>query len=359
VPLLQLEQVTKRHGDLAAVDAVSLDIEPGELFALLGPSGCGKTTLLRLVAGFEAPDAGRIRIDGLDVTDLPAHRRPVNMMFQSYALFPHMNVEKNIGFGLVQDGLPRNEVAARVAEGLRLVQLEGLGRRRPDQLSGGQKQRVALARALVKRPKLLLLDEPLTALDKRLREDTQFELVGLQRSLGTTFVVVTHDQKEAMAMATRIGVMRLGKIEQIGTPAEIYERPASRQVAEFVGEINLLDGEIVGTEGDRHKVATRLGEITIDVKPRHAPGSLVTVAFRPERVALARDGSGGFETNCFRGRVAQKAYLGDLTLYRIATGADVVLRAAQSNAGPSGVSFEPGETIVAAFAPDSCVVLGR
>jgi putrescine transport system ATP-binding protein len=395
LPLLQLHHVTKRHGALNALDDVSLSVGRGEFFALLGPSGCGKTTLLRLVAGFETPDAGRILIDGEDVTDMPAHRRPVNMMFQSYALFPHLNVEKNIAFGLVQDKLPKQEIAARVADGLRLVQLEGLGSRRPDRLSGGQRQRVALARALVKRPKLLLLDEPLAALDKRLREETGFELVHLQKTLGTTFLVVTHDQKEAMAMAGRIGVMRAGKIEQIGSASEIYERPASRHVAAFVGEINLLEGKVVGADPERHEVATAAGVIAVATGDRLEPGATIIVAVRPERIVLApadlpgpdhydfgsnrskvmnmidsksveRDAGGkpvstfphpALGANSFPGRIAEKAYLGDLTLYRVAIAQGLVLHAAQPNAGQGSPTFEPGAAVVARFAPESCVVL--
>jgi putrescine transport system ATP-binding protein len=357
LPLLQLDHVTKRHGGLTAVDDVSLTVENGELFALLGPSGCGKTTLLRLVAGFETPDAGRLLIDGIDMTDVPPHRRPVNMMFQSYALFPHMSVERNIAFGLVQDGLPKQQIAARVAEGLRLVQLEGLGARRPDQLSGGQKQRVALARALVKRPKLLLLDEPLAALDKRLREETGLELVHLQRTLGTTFLVVTHDQKEAMAMAGRIGVMRAGRIEQIGAAAEIYERPVSRYVAQFVGETNLLDGTVVGTEPDRQQIATAAGVIDIATEARYEQGASITVAVRPERVTLAPPKSHAPSANAFTGTIAEKTYLGEVTLYRITLPRGLVLRAARHNTYIGDAPFEPGDGVLASFAPEACVVL--
>jgi putrescine transport system ATP-binding protein len=377
--MLRLHHVTKRRGGLAVVDDVSLCVARGELFALLGPSGCGKSTLLRIVAGLEAPDAGRILVDGVDVTDVPAHRRPLNMMFQSYALFPHMSVERNIAFGLVQDRLSRKEIAARVADGLRLVQLDGLGARRPDQLSGGQKQRVALARALVKRPKLLLLDEPLAALDKQLREETGRELVRLQKTLGTTFLVVTHDQKEAMAMASRIGVMRAGKIAQIGSADEIYQRPASRYVAAFVGEINLFDGKVVGTTENRHLVASVLGVIDVATETNDAPGSQVTIAVRPELVALERLPASrtpvlvtnmhadenpappeprGHGANAFAGTIAEKAYLGDVTLYRIAMAHGLHLRAAQPNIGTGGESYAPGDSVLARFAPESCVVLG-
>src|SRR5947199_7617329 len=242
--LLEISGVSKRFGAVTAVDRVSLSIERGEFFALLGPSGCGKTTLLRLIAGFETPNEGRIVIDGADITAVPPYARPVNMMFQSYALFPHLDVAGNIAFGLRQEGMDRRRRAARVEEMLALVQMTGLGRRRPHELSGGQKQRVALARALAKMPKLLLLDEPLAALDRKLREETRLELTGIQQRVGTTFLVVTHDQEEALGLASRIAVMNRGQLVQIGTPAEIYERPGSRFVADFVGEVNLLEGEL-------------------------------------------------------------------------------------------------------------------
>src|SRR5215470_982308 len=243
-PLVRLENVTKRFGDTLAVDALSLDIFAGEFFALLGPSGCGKSTLLRLLAGFETPTDGRVLLDDAAVDAVPPHRRPVNMMFQNYALFPHLTVEKNVAFGLKQEGRPRAEIAARVGEMLTLVKLETFAQRKPDQLSGGQRQRVALARSLVKRPQVLLLDEPLAALDKQLRAETQFELMELQARLGTTFVIVTHDQEEAMTVAHRIAVMDRGRIVQVGTPAEVYEQPRSRWVAEFIGDINLIEGVV-------------------------------------------------------------------------------------------------------------------
>src|ERR671926_584355 len=243
--LLQIIGASKRFGAVTAVDRVSLSIEPGEFFALLGPSGCGKTTLLRLIAGFETPDQGRIVIDGSDVTAVPPYARPVNMMFQSYALFPHLDVAANIAFGLKQEGMERRRREARVQEMLALVQMRGFERRRPHELSGGQKQRVALARALAKMPKLLLLDEPLAALDRKLREETRLELTGIQQRVGTTFLVVTHDQDEALGMASRIAVMKSGRFVQIGAPDEIYERPNSRFVAEFVGAGNLFEGDVM------------------------------------------------------------------------------------------------------------------
>src|ERR1700744_2280606 len=247
MPLLDIREVSKNFGTVAAVNRVSLSVGEGELFALLGPSGCGKTTLLRLIAGFERPDDGRILIDGTDVTDMPPYRRPVNMMFQSYALFPHLDVAGNIAFGLKQEGMERRRRDARVAEMLALVQMADYARRRPHELSGGQKQRVALARALAKMPKLLLLDEPLAALDRKLREETRLELIGIQERVGTSFVFVTHDQEEALGMASRIAVMERGRVAQLGTAVEIYERPQSRFVADFVGAVNLFNGVVSGS----------------------------------------------------------------------------------------------------------------
>src|SRR5204862_5764249 len=255
--LLEIIQASKRFGAAVAVDRVSLSVERGEFFALLGPSGCGKTTLLRLIAGFEMPDGGRFLIDGVDVTAVPPYARPVNMMFQSYALFPHLDVAANIAFGLRQEGMERRRREARIAEMLALVQMQGLERRRPHELSGGQKQRVALARALAKTPKLLLLDEPLAALDRKLREETRLELTGIQQRLGTTFLVVTHDQEEALGMASRIAVMNQGRLVQIGAPAEIYERPNSRFVADFVGAVNLFEAGAIPGAGEGSAVAVQ------------------------------------------------------------------------------------------------------
>ena len=287
-PIVKIEGIAKRYGAVPAVDGVDLAIERGELFALLGGSGCGKTTLLRLLAGLETPDSGRIFIDGQDMTGVPAHRRPVNMMFQSYALFPHMNVAANVGYGLRREGLPKSEIATRVAEALALVRLEDLGTRKPSQLSGGQRQRVALARALVKRPKLLLLDEPLAALDRKLREGTRFELVRLQEQLGLTFVVVTHDQEEAMSMAGRLAVMNAGRIVQTGTPHDLYERPSTRFVADFIGIANILD-----------------------------VGANRWLALRPEKIRLASERPD--TTHAVTGKIVDIAYEGDRSLYRVVT----------------------------------------
>ena len=256
MPLLRIDAVVKKFGAFRAVDRLSLDIRAGEFFALLGPSGCGKTTLLRMLAGFETPDEGRILLDGKDIAQVLPHQRPVNMMFQNYALFPHLTVRDNIAFGLKRARMPRSEIDTRVAEMVALVKLEGLEKRKPDQLSGGQRQRVALARSLARRPQVLLLDEPLAALDKKLRESTQLELMELQRRLGMTFIIVTHDQEEAMTMADRIGVMDNGRLEQVATPRELYEAPNSRWVAEFVGDINLFEGQVEPREAGRLAIAT-------------------------------------------------------------------------------------------------------
>ena len=256
-PLLRIDSVVKKFGAFRAVDQLSLDIRAGEFFALLGPSGCGKTTLLRMLAGFETPDEGRILLDGKDIAPVLPHQRPVNMMFQNYALFPHLTVRDNIAFGLKRAGLPRAEIDARVAEMVALVKLEGLAKRKPDQLSGGQRQRVALARSLARRPQLLLLDEPLAALDKKLRESTQLELMEVQRRLGMTFIIVTHDQEEAMTVADRIGVMDSGRLEQVATPRELYEAPSSRRIAEFVGDVNLFDGQVASREAGRVTISTK------------------------------------------------------------------------------------------------------
>lgn len=333
VPFVRIQGVTKTFGDLYAVDNVSLDIFKGEFFALLGPSGCGKSTLLRMLAGFEKPTAGRIVIDGMDMTDVPPWRRPVNMMFQSYALFPHLTVRRNIAFGLEQERLPRAEIAERVAEVVRLVRLEGLEDRKPDQLSGGQKQRVALARALVKRPKVLLLDEPLGALDKKLRDQTQLELVNIQDRLGLTFVIVTHDQEEAMTVGSRMAIMREGQIAQIGTPSEIYEYPASRFVAEFVGEVNLIEARLLRVEGTfMHLRAPALGVDVVTDRPVPAlPGEPLWVAVRPEKISIAKTPPRETGHNCLEGEVFDIEYLGDVSVYHVRLESGAMLRATEAN----------------------------
>src|SRR4051794_18214287 len=335
-PLIRLEHIAKRFGDTLAVDEVTLDIFEGEFFCLLGPSGCGKSTLMRMIAGFEEPSAGRVLLGGADLAGVPPHRRPVNMMFQSYALFPHMTVAGNIAYGLKQERLPRAEIAARVREMLQLVQLEALADRRPDRLSGGQRQRVALARALAKEPRVLLLDEPLAALDKKLREETQAELKEIQARLGTTFLVVTHDQEEAMSMADRIAVMDRGRIVQVATPPELYEQPATRFVAGFIGDINIVEGELIGKEGELWRVRTAWGGAPFLVRDTGAEpqaGASVAVAVRPEKMAIRReaaDCAGGH--NALSAQVRDVAYLGDLTVYRVMLDGGAVLRVSRANA---------------------------
>ncbi|MBM2854397.1 MAG: transporter ATP-binding protein [Steroidobacteraceae bacterium] len=318
-PLVQIREVTKKFGGVTAVDRVSLDILRGELFAILGSSGCGKTTLLRLLAGFEEPTSGRILIDGADMTDVPPYERPVNLMFQSYALFPHMTVAQNVAYGLKKEHVPADKIRERVAEMLALVKLEALAGRKPEKLSGGEKQRVALARALVKRPKLLLLDEPLAALDKKLRQHTQFELTNLQYQLGTTFVVVTHDQSEAMTLASRIAVMAEGRIAQVGTPGQVYEFPANRYVASFVGNINLFDGRVTAAGNGQLSVKCESLESELSALSDGAmvPGSAVCIAVRPEKITISRQAPEAKDRNVVKGTVWDLAYFGDQSLYRV------------------------------------------
>ncbi len=333
-PFVRIRNVTKKFGDVYAVADVSLDIYKGELFCLLGGSGSGKSTLLRMLAGFEQPTAGTIEIDGQDMTEAAPYNRPVNMMFQSYALFPHMNVEQNIAYGLKRDHLPADEIARRVEELLSLVKLQDYGKRRPHQLSGGQRQRVALARALAKRPKLLLLDEPLGALDKKLREETQFELVKIQETLGVTFIVVTHDQEEAMSLATRIGVMNQGEIAMIGEPTDIYEFPNSKFVAGFIGSVNMVEGVVTEDEADHVRI--RSGELGCDIYVGHgvdcAPDQILWWAIRPEKMQLSRERpEGAFGANVTSGLVEDIGYLGDMSVYQVLLDSGKRVRVTQTN----------------------------
>ncbi len=326
VPLIRFEGVSKRFGDFVAVEKVDLSIFRGEFFSLLGASGCGKTTLLRMLAGFETPSNGKIFIDGVEMTGIPPYERPVNMMFQSYALFPHMTVAQNVGFGLKQDGLPKARIADKVKAVLDLVQMGKFATRKPHQLSGGQRQRVALARCLAKEPKVLLLDEPLAALDKKLREQTQLELVNIQNRVGITFVMVTHDQGEAMTMSSRIGVMNTGLIQQVGTPVDIYEYPGSRFVADFIGAANMFEGSVTVDSPDH--VTTTCPELEHDLTIAHGDsvpvGSPVTVMVRPEKMAVSRD-KPAEGLNWAKGVISDIAYLGDVSTYhvRLASGRKV------------------------------------
>jgi len=350
---LRIESVTKDFGSFRAVDHVSLDVARGEIFALLGSSGSGKSTLLRMLAGFETPTSGRVLLGGVDLAGRPPYERPVNMMFQSYALFPHLSVWDNIAFGLRRDGLPKVEVAERVDAMLRLVQMEPLARRKPHQLSGGQQQRVALARSLAKRPQLLLLDEPLGALDKKLREETQIELVNIIHSIGVTCVLVTHDQEEAMMMASRIAVMSQGRLLQIGAPAQVYENPANRFVADFIGNVNLMDGTVAGPQEVRcadvvHRFAQPLAQ---------GNGAAVTVAVRPEKIDIAAEApsEGG---NCVRGVVTAFSYFGDSTMFHLELPSGARLKVHVENDHREGtMPFAPGDAVWASWQPGAQIVL--
>jgi putrescine transport system ATP-binding protein len=355
-PAIQLEGVTKRFGPMVAVNGIDLTVAQGEFFSLLGASGCGKTTLLRLIAGLEYADEGRILIDGRDMAAVPAYRRPVNTVFQSYALFPHMTVAANIAFGLRQENLPRAEIEDRIKEGLRLVALEGMERRRPHELSGGQRQRVALCRALVKRPKILLLDEPMAALDRRLREQTRFELMNIQHRLGITFVMVTHDQEEAMGMSHRIAVMNNGRIVQVDSPRKLYEQPVDRFVAGFVGDANFLPATVVAANGERLALKTDDGLPLNMNGPGGLPGgTAVTVMLRPERIQLSTERAD--IANAVRGTIENIAYLGGSSIVQVSLpgGRAIVARLG----GAPGVTVAAGSAVWALWPEDAGVVLTR
>ena len=363
-PLLRIDAVVKKFGVFRAVDRLSLDIRAGEFFALLGPSGCGKTTLLRMLAGFETPDQGRILVDGKNIAQVPPHQRPVNMMFQNYALFPHLTVRDNIAFGLKRAGMRQSEIAKRVAGLVALLKLQGLEKRWPDQLSGGQKQRAALARSLARQPQVLLLDEPLAALDKKLRESTQLELMELQRRLGMTFIIVTHDQEEAMTVAHRIGVMDAGRLEQVATPRELYEAPNSRWIAEFVGDVNMFEGQVSSREAGRLTISTRDAGAIIVAEPRQPiTKTAVCVAIRPEKVKLSRrglvpDAANAQAINRLEGVVTDVGYLGGLTTHKVKLDTGAVLRSSMANTARLDIdSYNASQRVMAWFTPDDCVVL--
>ena len=366
---LQIQDVVKDFNGFPAVNHVSLDVARGEIFALLGSSGCGKSTLLRLLAGFETPSSGRIVLDGVDLADLPPHQRPMNMMFQSYALFPHLSVWDNIAFGLRREGLSKAGVAARVETMLKLVQLAPFARRKPHQLSGGQQQRVALARSLAKQPLLLLLDEPLGALDRKLREQTRIELVNIIESVGVTCVMVTHDQEEAMTMAGRIAVMSEGRLLQVGAPGDIYETPATRFVADFIGNVNLMDGTLDADESDHCTIGCADCKHHVGHGITGSVGMAVTVALRPEKIALSRNRPysdfGDFgefgkfgECNAVQGVVKEIGYFGSFTVFHLLLRSGAVLKVSLSNTQRHGDSnFTWGDALWAHWSPSAQVVL--
>jgi putrescine transport system ATP-binding protein len=354
---LQIQQVVKDFDGVKAVDDVSLDIDKGEIFALLGSSGCGKTTLLRMLAGFETPTSGRIVLDGQNLAGLAPYERPLNMMFQSYALFPHLTVWDNIAFGLKRDGLPKDQIAAQVEAMLKLVQLGKYAKRKPHQLSGGQQQRVALARSLAKKPQLLLLDEPLGALDKKLREETQIELVNIIHNVGVTCVMVTHDQEEAMTMATRIAVMSEGRLLQVGAPHEVYETPATRFVADFIGNVNLMDGTLAVDEPDHVVVTCADCSHHVGHGITGTQGMPVTVALRPEKIRLTPDEPAG-PHNRVRGTVKDLAYFGSFTVYHLQLMSGQVLKVSESNAERHrDLVARAGDAVWAHWPPTAQVVL--
>jgi putrescine transport system ATP-binding protein len=359
-PQIVIDGVVKAYGNFTAVDNVNLQIYKGEMFALVGASGCGKTTLLRMLAGFARQSSGSISIEGVEMSTVPPHERPVNMMFQSYALFPHMSVERNVGYGIKRLPMDAATRKKRIQEALDMVQLGHLAQRKPHQLSGGQRQRVALARALIRRPKVLLLDEPLSALDKKLREKTQFELMDLQYQVGITFIVVTHDQDEAMALATRIAVMDRGKVVQVGTPAEIYEFPQSRFVADFVGTTNLFEGVIATCEPGLTTVTCQETgcDLLVDDVGRFTPGQRVWVALRPEKIRLSKQPAAESRANQLRGTVHQLGYLGNRCTYQIKTASGKLVTVfSQNERRTSEWSIDWSDEVYVSWNADAAVLL--
>ncbi len=354
---VRIEGLTKQFDEVTAVDDVSIDIHEGEIFALLGSSGCGKSTLLRMLAGFETPTGGRIYLEGEEISGVPPYERPINMMFQSYALFPHLTVAQNIAFGLKRDGMAADKIAERVDSMLNVVQLAPYAKRKPHQLSGGQQQRVALARCLAKSPKLLLLDEPLGALDRKLREQTQFELQNIIKKVGVTCVLVTHDQEEAMTMADRIAVMSRGSFLQVGPPREIYETPSCRFVADFIGNVNLLDGVVEVDEADHCIVRTPQGRFYVGHGITGSAGMGVSVAVRPEKIHLRRDPPAAREFNCVPGRVTDSGYFGSFSLYYVALQDGKRLKVQITHSERHGAPIQRGEEVFATCEPDAMVIL--
>jgi spermidine/putrescine transport system ATP-binding protein len=353
--LLEIQNVTRRFGDFSAVDNVSLGIEAGEFFTLLGPSGCGKTTLLRMIAGFDLPDGGRVLLDGTDMADKPPEQRPVRTVFQSYALFPHMTVEGNVAFPLQMARTTAAEIPGKIAEALEDVRLTGFGKRYPHELSGGQKQRVAIARALVTHPTVLLLDEPLAALDAKLREEMQIELINMQKEVGITFVYVTHDQTEALALSHRIAVMNKGHVEQLDEPSKIYGFPRTRFVADFIGQCNLFSGPVTANaQGVVTVEVAGLGPVCVATDSTLRPGQPATIALRPEKIRIQASTPQDLRDNHFHGSVADLLYLGDVTVYKVATpgGTRVEALLANSQSGRAKF-FEAGDAVDVSWPVDA------
>jgi len=356
--IVSIRNVTKKFaGSVTAVDNVSFDIAQNEFFALLGPSGCGKTTLLRMISGLETPTAGQIVIGGEDMALTPPNKRPTNMVFQSYAVFPHMTVEQNVAYGLKVTGVPADETRRRVAEGLEMVKLSHLATRKPDQMSGGQRQRVALARALVKRPKVLLLDEPLSALDAKLRDEMRLELTRLQENVGITFIIVTHDQDEALSMASRIAVMDKGAVQQIATPAELYEHPASRFVADFIGKVNLIDAKVLAHKGKAVTCEAKgLGRLELPgAKPA---GDSIAIAVRPEKLKIARGEPKAAGLIKVAGKVRDVAYYGDTShvVVEVKDGLDLSVNV-QNDSREGGAGVNRGQSVWVHWSPEDAVIL--
>ena len=367
-PFIQIKSLSKKFDNFTAVNNVSLNIFKGELFTILGGSGCGKSTLLRMLAGLETPSSGQIIIDGVDMTDIPPYDRPVNMMFQSYAVFPHMTVEQNVGYGLKKEKLPKDEISQRVADMLALVQLSELGKRKPNQLSGGQRQRVALARALIKRPKVLLLDEPLAALDKKLREQTQFELINIQYKLGTTFIVVTHDQEEAMILSSRLAVMQDGEFVQLGTPSQVYESPCNRYVAEFFGTVNLFEAQVVSVQSTADSEDRMLSvemkktgeKLNIVDKYEHSCGDPITLGVRPEKISISPASPQGDNQVIFKGVVEDLAYYGNRSIYRVRTHCGQIIQVgAQNYQRSEQLTIEWDDEVFVSWQANSSLVLAQ
>jgi spermidine/putrescine transport system ATP-binding protein len=355
MPLLEIRNVVRRFGDFVAVNDVSIDIQAGEFFTLLGPSGCGKTTLLRMIAGFDLPDSGQILLDGVDLADTPPEKRPVRTVFQSYALFPHMTVEQNIAFPLKMAKAPEAEAKAKIQEVLEDVRLLGMEKRYPNELSGGQKQRVAIARALVTHPRMLLLDEPLAALDAKLREQMQIELINLQKEIGITFIYVTHDQTEALALSHRIAVMNHGKVEQLDEPSKIYGFPKSRFVADFIGTCNLLDGAVSDNKSDQTEIEIKgLGRVKTGKVDGAAPGVKGALALRPEKIRIGSQLTTSNEENHYKGQVHDFLYLGDVTVYIVETQNGVTIEALLANSAAGRTKFfEVGDQVEIAWRYDA------